>query len=98
MFLPFYLFGMWLGADICSLPPSDLLVEWQGGQEETSTSQAGHKRGPTRGTHSASSFVSSLIMEELRTYCKIPNNIDMKLMENPDGSTLGGEHNAVFVT
>ena len=35
-------------------------------------------------------------MEELRTYCEIPNNIDLKLMEKPDKSTLGGEHNVMF--
>ena len=37
-------------------------------------------------------------MEELRTYCEIPDNIDLVLMEKPDESTLGGEHNAVFFT
>ena len=37
-------------------------------------------------------------MEELRTYCKIPDNIDLKLMDKLDESTLGGEHNAVFFT
>ena len=66
------------------------------GQEGTSTSQAGRKRGPSRGTPSASSIISSLTMEELRTYCDIPNNIDLKLQEEADDSTLGGEHNAVF--
>ena len=68
------------------------------GEEETSTSQAGRKRGPTRGTRSASKIVSSLTMEELRTYCEIPDNIDLKLMEKPDKPTLGGEHNVVFFT
>ena len=37
-------------------------------------------------------------MEELRTYREIPDNIDLKLMEKSDESTLGGEHNAVFFT
>ena len=37
-------------------------------------------------------------MEELRSYCKIPEDIDLKLMNEPDESTLGGEHNAVFFT
>ena len=37
-------------------------------------------------------------MEELRSYCEIPENIDLKLMDEPDESTLGGEHNAVFFT
>ena len=66
------------------------------GEEETSTSQAGRKRGPTCGTRSASIIISSLTIEELRTYCEIPDNIDLKLMENPDESTL--EHNVVFFT
>ena len=37
-------------------------------------------------------------MEELRAYCDIPDNIDLRLMEESDESTLGGEHNAVFFT
>ena len=37
-------------------------------------------------------------MEELRIYCDIPNNIDLNLMDKPDESTLGREHNAVFFT
>ena len=67
-------------------------------EEETSTSQAGRKRGPARRTHSVSSIVSSLTIEELRTYYEILDNIDLKLMEKQDESTLGGEHNAVFFT
>ena len=37
-------------------------------------------------------------MEELRIYCEILDDIDLKLMDEPDESTLGGEHNAVFFT
>ena len=47
---------------------------------------------------SASHIISSLTMEELRTYCEIPDDIDLKLMDKQDESTLGGEHNAVFFT
>ena len=68
------------------------------GQEATSTSQAGRKRGYIRGTPSASSIISPLTMEELRAYFDVPDNIDLKLMEEPDESTLGGEYNAVFFT
>ena len=48
-----------------------LLSTWSivRGQEETSTSQAGHRRGPSWDTPSASSIISSLSMEELRSYC-----------------------------
>ena len=68
------------------------------GQEVTSSSQASRKQGPTRGTPSGSSIISSLTMEELRAYCDVPDNIDLTLMEEPDESTLGGEHNTVFFT
>ena len=47
---------------------------------------------------SAIHIVSSLTMEELRTYCETLDDIDLKLTDNPDESTLGGEHNAVFFT
>ena len=68
------------------------------GQEATSTRQAGRERRPTRGTLSTSSIISSLTMEELRAYCDVPDNINLKMMEESDESTLGGEHNAVFFT
>ena len=68
------------------------------GEEETFTSQAGRRRGLVRVAHSASHIISSLTMEELRTYCEIPDDIDLKLMDKPDESTLGGEHNAVCFT
>ena len=68
------------------------------GEEETSTSQACRRRGPARKARSTSHIVSSLTTEELRTYCEIPGNIELKLMDKLDESTLGGEHNAVFFT
>ena len=68
------------------------------GQEATSTRQAGHERRPTQGMPSASSIISSLTMEELRADCDVPANIDLKLVEELDESTLGGEHNVVFFT
>ena len=37
-------------------------------------------------------------MEELRAYYDVPDNIDLTLMEKPDESTMGGEHNSVFFT
>ena len=66
------------------------------GQEETSTS--GRPRGRLRATPSASNIISSLTMEELIAYCKVPDNIDLRLMDMTDESTLGGEHNGVFFT
>ena len=68
------------------------------GQEETSTSQAGRKRGPGRDTMSASSIISSLSMEELRSYCHIPDNIDFELPDGPTKSTIDEEDSAVYFT
>ena len=66
------------------------------GQEETSTS--GRPGGCTWATPSASSIISSLMMDELMAYREVPDNIDLQLMERTDESTLGGEHNGVFFT
>ena len=66
------------------------------GREEAST--RGRLGGRLRATPSASSIISSLTMEELRAYCEVPDNIDLRLMEREDESTLGGEHNGVFFT
>ena len=68
------------------------------GQEDTSTSQAGRKRGPDRDTPSASSIISSLSMEELRSYCQIPDNIDNELPEGLTESTIDKEDGAVYFT
>ena len=50
------------------------------------------------GTRSTSHIISSLTVDELRSYCEVPGNIDLKLMDEPDESTMGGEHSAVFFT
>ena len=68
------------------------------GQEETSTSQAGRKRGPSRDTPSASNIISSLSMEELRSCCHIPGNIDFGLSDGPTEFTIDKEDGAVYFT
>ena len=68
------------------------------GQEETSTSQAGRRQGPTWGTPSTSRFISSLSMEELRAYYEIPDDIDVMLSDGSAENTVGEEYNAVFFT
>ena len=64
------------------------------GREETSTS--GRPEGRPRAKPSASNVIASLTMEELKVYCEVPDNIDLRLMERADESTLGEEHNGVF--
>ena len=49
-------------------------------------------------TPSTSSIIVSLTMEELMEYCKVPDNIDLQLVDRPGESTLSGEHNGVFFT
>ena len=66
------------------------------GREETSTS--GRPGGWPRVKPSASNVIASLTMEDLKVYCEVPDNIDLRLMERADDSTLGGEHNGVFFT
>ena len=66
------------------------------GQEETSTSQVGHRRGPSRDMPSASSLVSFLSMEKLRSYCRIPNDIDFELSDGPTESTIDEEDSVVY--
>ena len=46
----------------------------------------------------ASNIIASLTMEELKVHCEVPGNIELRLMERADESTLGGEHNGVFFT
>ena len=68
------------------------------GQEETSTNQVGRKRGPGWDAPSVSSIISSLSMEELRSYCHIPDNIDFELPDGPIESIIGKEDDAVYFT
>ena len=68
------------------------------GQEETSTTQVGRKRGPSRDTPSTSSIISSLLMEELRSYCQIPNNIDIELSDGLAESTISEGDGVVYFT
>ena len=68
------------------------------GQEETSTSYVGCRRGPSRNTPSISSIIYSLSMEELRSYCHIPDNIDFKLPNGPAKSIIDKEDGAIYFT
>ena len=66
------------------------------GREETSTN--GRPGGHPREKPSTSSVIASLTMEELKVYYEVPDNINLRLMERADDSTLGGEHNGVLFT
>ena len=68
------------------------------GQEKTSTSQVGHRRGPIGELPSTSSLVSSFSMEELRSFYQIPDNISLKLSNGPVVSTVGVADGNVYFT
>ena len=68
------------------------------GQEVTSTSQVGHRQGPSQEFPLTSIIISSLSIDEVRPYCQIPEYIDFELLEGPTESTVGEEYNAVFFT
>ena len=97
MFSPFNILTLWLGADS---PPPLLLSACSvaRSQGETSTNQADRRRGPSWDKPSTSSLISSLSMEELRSYCQIPNDIDFELFDGPTEPIMDQEDNTMFFT
>ena len=95
--LPVWYYGM----ELIPLSSSLLLLSAYSmarGQEETSTSQAGRRRGPSRDTPSTRNLIFSLSMEELWSYCQIPNNIDFELSDGLIESIIDEEDNVVYFT
>ena len=68
------------------------------GKKETSISQAGPRRGPRQESPSASNIIFSPSIDEVRSYCQIPEDIDFELLDGLAKPTVGEEHNAVFFT
>ena len=96
---PFTSLALWHGTDPLSSPLLLLFAcSMARGQGETSTSQAGCTRGPSRDTPFASSLISSMSMEELRSYCQIPNNIDFEFSDGPAKSIIDEEDSVVYFT
>ena len=96
-FLPFWYYSMEL------TPFSSVLLllsacSMARGQEETSTIQVRRKRGPGWETYPASSIISSLSMEELRSYCHILDNINFELSDGPAEFTIDKEDGALYFT
>ena len=68
------------------------------GQEKTSTSQVGCKRGIPRESPTASSLVTAMSVEEFRSFCQVSTNISLELIDGVDVSTVGGEDNVAYFT
>ena len=59
------------------------------GQEETSTSQVGGRKGSIRESPIASSLMASMSMEELRSFYRVPDVISLELSDGLARSTVG---------
>ena len=59
--------------DPCSL----FICRMMRGQEEISISQVGRRKGSSRESPTASSLVSSMSIEELRSFCRILDDISL---------------------
>ena len=68
------------------------------GQEETSTSQVGRRKGSSRESPITSNLVSSMSMEELRSFCRVPDGISLELLNKSARSTVGQADNVIFFT
>ena len=80
------------------LPSPLLLICLQNGEGWEETSTSGRPGGRPRANPSASNIIAFMTMQELKVYCEVPDNIDLRLMERADEFTLSGEHNGVFFT
>ena len=68
------------------------------GQEETSTSQVRRRKGSSQESPTASILVSSMSMEELRSFCQVPDSISLELLDWLTRSTIEQADNVVFFT
>ena len=68
------------------------------GQEETSTSQVGRMKGAIRESPTTSNLVSSMSMEELRSFYRVPGGIILELSDGPSRSIVGHMDNSVYFT
>ena len=68
------------------------------GQEKTSISQVGRRKGSSRESPTVSILVSSMSIEELRSFYQVLDDISLELSEGPASSTAGQADNAVYFT
>ena len=68
------------------------------GQEETSTSQVGRRKGSSQGSPTTSSLMASMSMEEPRSFCRVLDRISLELSSGLAFSIVGQADNAVYFT
>ena len=69
-----------------------------GGREETSTSQAGRKRGIPWEMPTTSSLVATMSVEDLRSFNQVPVGISLVLSDDAAVPTAEGADNVVYFT
>ena len=99
------LLGLWscyrFGRRSSTTPPPPFFLfacRMARGQEQTSTNQVGHRRGPSRELPSASNLVSSMSTKQLRFFYRVPDSISLELSDGSSISTVGEVDNAVYFT
>ena len=68
------------------------------GQDETSTSQVVHRKGSSQESPTASSLMSFMSMEKLRSFYRVPNGISLEFSDESTLSTVGQADNVVYFT
>ena len=68
------------------------------GQEETSNSYVGSRKGSSRESPTTSSLVDFMSMEELRSFCQVLDGISLELSNGLARSTVGHADNVVYFT
>ena len=68
------------------------------GEEKTSTSRVGHRRGAPRESPNVSNLVTAMSVEELRLFCQVPTEISLELLQGATISTVGWANNSVYFT
>ena len=67
-------------------------------QEETSTSQVGHRKGSIQEFPTVNSLVASMSMEELSFFCRVLDGISLEFSDKPAQSTIREADNVVYFT
>ena len=65
---------------------------------EVSGIQAGQKRGTVQASTSMSSQVSGMSEDELRSFCRVPDDIRLELSDGPAVPTVDEAENAIYFT
>ena len=68
------------------------------GEEEASTSRVERRRGALLGIAHYKQFVAAMSVEELRSFCQVPTDVSLELLDGVVVSTVGWADNTVYFT